>query len=216
VHQLGLRTVAIAVLGLAAACGGDDGAEPSVTSASTTTTASDAATSPTTADGGSSTSAPVADQIALRGDGLGVVDLGVHPDDAIAAVSAALGDPTVDTGWSSSSGTYGTCPGEQIRGVEWGGLVLIFTNGDTEQGSGEHLFAWRITAAPPALSTAAGFGLGATSADAEQLYPGQVEAVPPEEPFPGFLRIDADGGTITAYLDGDVVTNLEAGSPCGE
>ena len=43
------------------------------------------------------------------------------------------------------------------------------------------------------------------------------ELVPAEEPFPAFLLVEAEGGTITAYLDQDgTVTNLEAGVPCGE
>ena len=119
--------------------------------------------------------------IALRGDGLGVVALGAAPDAAIAAVSAELGEPSVDTGWEPSFSTYGTCPGEQIRGVEWDGLVLLFTDGDTAEGTGEHLFTWRVTGAPPAVSTAMGLGFGATAADAEDLYPGEVETVPAED-----------------------------------
>ena len=57
----------------------------------------------------------------------------------------------------------------------------------------------------------------ATAVDAEELYPDKVERVPAEEPFPAFLDIDAEGGPITAYLgDADAITNLEAGTPCGE
>ena len=156
-------------------------------------------------------------EIALRGDGLGVADLGAAPGDAIAAVTEELGEPDVDTGWQPASSTYGTCPGEQIRGVEWGGLVLLFTDADTEQGSGQHLFTWRVTGAPPAIGTTEGLGLGATAADAEDLYPGDVQRVPAQDPFPAFLEVDAEGGPITAYLDGtDTITNLEAGTPCGE
>jgi hypothetical protein len=155
--------------------------------------------------------------IVLRGDGLGVVDLGADPDAAVDAVSESLGTPTEDTGWQSSFSTYGTCPGEQIRGVEWEHLVLLFTDGGTTYGDGPHLFSWRITGSPPALGTATGFGYHATAADAEELYPGDVEVVPADDPFPGLLQIDAEGGTITAYLDdADVVTNLEAGVGCGD
>lgn len=163
------------------------------------------------------TTAAEAGAIVLRGDGLGIAVLGATPEPAIAAVTAALGEPTTDTGWQVSSSSYGTCPGDQIRGVEWNHLVLLFTDGQTRYGSGEHLFAWRITGAPPALGTATGFGYHATAADADELYPGAVEVVPPDDPFPGFLQVTAEGGTITAYLDdADVVTNLEAGAPCGE
>lgn len=185
------------VLSLPAACSGGDDAE-----APTTT--------PTT-DGAS------AARIALRGDGLGVADLGAAPADAVAAVTGALGEPTTDTGWQPSFGTYGTCPGREIRGVEWDGLVLLFTDEDTVEGTGEHLFSWRVTGAPPALATARGLGFGATAADAEELYPDGVEAVAAEVPFPAFLRVEAEGGVITAYLDdARTITNLEAGTPCGE
>ncbi len=179
-----------------------------------------AATSTTGPRTSTSTSTSVTDTtgaaIVLRGDGLGVVSLGATPDVAIAAVSAALGRPTADTGWEPAFSSYGTCPGKQIRGVEWDHLVLLFTDGETAYGRGQHLFTWRITGAPPALGTATGLGYKATVADAEDLYPGEVEVVPPDDPFPGFVRVNVAGGLITGYLDGDVITNLEAGAACGE
>lgn len=204
----------VLVLGLGACTDDDPDASPTTVPDVTTTTAP----ATTTTGVGSSTSgeAPEVDLV-LRGDGLGVVELGADPDVAVAAVTDVLGEPTADTGWESSFSTYGTCPGEEVRGVEWDHLVLLFTDGSTAHGDGPHLFAWRVTGSPPALGTATGFGYRATAADAEQLYPGDVEVVPPDEPFPGHLLIEAEGGTITAYLDdADVVTNLEAGVACGE
>ncbi|MEO7572172.1 MAG: hypothetical protein ABIX10_07020 [Acidimicrobiales bacterium] len=190
------------------ACSGDDDA-----GGGTTTTAA----APTTAAETNTTAEASATTIALRGDGLGVVDLGATPDVAIAAVTAELGAPTLDTGWEPSFSSYGTCPGDRIRAVEWDGLVLLHTDGDTAVGTGEHLFSWRVTGAPPALATATGLGFGAVASDAEELYPGAVEVVPPEEPFPGFLAIEAEGGLITAFLgEADEITNLEAGVGCGE
>jgi hypothetical protein len=185
-----------------------DSTESTTTSAPAETTATDATTT---------TGEPEPSDLALRGDGLGVVDFGAPPDAAVAAVRAELGDPAQDTGWEDSFSSYGTCPGEQIRGVEWGGLILLFTDGDTAEGSGEHFFTWRVIGAPPAVATANGLSWGATKADAEELYPEKVNAVPAEEPFPAFLEIDAEGGQITAFLDdSDTITNLEAGTPCGE
>ena len=205
---------AVVLVGGVGACSDDEPATSTSTPDATTTTASGTTTT------GSATTAsapePVA-EIVLRGDGLGVVELGADPNAAVAAVTAALGEPTANTGWESSFSAYGTCPGEEVRVVEWDHLILLFTDGSTAYGSGPHLFAWRVTGAPPALGTATGFGYRATAADAEDLYPGDVEVVPPDEPFPGLLRIDAEGGTITAYLDdADVVTNIEAGAACGE
>ncbi len=205
------------------ACSGDDDAGDGTTTtaaasvaADPTTTAAPITTAETTTAETTTTNAS-ATTIALRGDGLGVVDLGATPDVAIAAVTAELGAPTLDTGWEPSFSSYGTCPGEQIRAVEWGGLVLLHTDGDTAVGTGKHLFSWRVTGAPPAVATATGLGFGAVASDAQELYPGAVEVVPPEEPFPGFLAIEAEGGLITAFLgDADEITNLEAGVVCGE
>lgn len=207
-----LLIVWVAVVLLAACSGGDGTASSTTTERTTASTAS----TTTTAPADTSTTAPAAQAIVLRGDGLGVVDLGASPDAAIAAVTAALGAPTLDTGWESSFSAYGTCPGQQIRGVEWDHLVLLFTDGDTAYGTGEHLFTWRITGAPPALGTSKGLGYHATVADAQELYPDAVEVTEPDEPFPGFLQIALEGGMITGYLDGDVITNLEAGAGCSE
>lgn len=201
----------VLVAALGACSGDDDGASTSTTEAPSSTETTLASADETTI-----TTGEVAAEIVLRGDGLGVVELGATPDEAIASVTAALGAPTRDTGWEPSFSEYGTCPGDQIRGVEWDHLVLLFTDGDTAYGRGEHLFTWRITGAPPALGTAMGLGYQATVADAEELYPGAVEHIEADDPFPGFLAIAADGGSITAYLDGDFITNLEAGTPCGE
>jgi len=201
------------------ACGGDGddgrGAVDETTSTTAPATTTTTAAPSTTAEPATTTTPAVA--IALRGDGLGVVALGANPDAAIAAVTAELGAPTLDTGWEPSFSSYGTCPGEQIRAVEWDGLVLLHTDGETTYGAGEHLFSWRVTGAPPAVATAMGLGFGALAADAEELYPGQVETVPAEDPFPAFLEIQAEGGPITAYLgDAEEITNLEAGVACGE
>jgi hypothetical protein len=209
-------TLLLSAAPIVVGCSDGDG-EPTATTAPVASSTTTAAPTTTASEETTTTTAPAESAIALRGDGLGVVALGATPDAAVTAVTAELGDPSLDTGWEPSFSTYGTCPGEQIRGVEWGGLVLLFTNGDTQYGSGEHLFSWRVTGAPPPVSTATGLGYGSTAVDAEELYPGQVERVEAEDPFPAFLEIHADGGPITAYLDdGETITNLEAGAPCGE
>lgn len=208
---------ALLVVGLLTFGCTDDGSGTTATTpqdepAEVTTTSEDA-DDPTT----TTTDAEAAAGLVLRGDGLGVADLGALPDEVVAAVVEVLGEPTKDTGWQPSFGSYGTCPGARIRGVEWDSLVVLFTDGDTAEGSGEHFFSWRVNGAPPAVGTASGFGYSATKTDAEELYPGRVEVVPAEEPFPALLLIEAEGGQITAFLDDDeLVTNLEAGTPCGE
>ncbi|HEX4866356.1 MAG TPA: hypothetical protein VFV32_01895 [Acidimicrobiales bacterium] len=217
-HRPLIALVAAALL-VVAGCGSDD--EPQgragITTQATDGDVADEPAATTSEPAVSTTLPPEAAALVLRGDGLGLTTLGAPPEEAVAAVTAALGAPTRDSGWEPAFSEYGTCPGDQIRGVEWDHLVLLFTDGPTEHGSGQHLFSWRVTGAPPAVGTATGFGYQATAADAEELYPGHVVRIQAEEPFPGFLEIDAEGGRITAYLDGaDTVTNLEAGTPCGE
>src|SRR3546814_10729495 len=119
-------------------CGGDDdeGADGKATTTTVehTTTTVDATTTSTTTAEVTTTTAPGDDEsaaIALRGDGLGVVSPGSEPDAAVSAVAAALGDPSLDTGWQSSFGTSGTCPGTEVRAVGWGGPGLLFTDGPT-------------------------------------------------------------------------------------
>jgi hypothetical protein len=212
VDQVLRAALVLTALVLLGACSDDDDSR-----APTSTTSGTSAPDETSTTSSTSTTEPAAPAIALRGDGLGVVDLGAPPEEVVEAVSAELGEPSVDGGWESTSGSYATCPGERIRVVGWGGLTLLFTDGDTVHGTGEHLFTWQVTGAPPPIATAEGLGFGATAADAEELYPEMVQRVPAEDPFPAFLGIAAEGGQITAYLDDrDTITNLEAGTSCGE
>jgi hypothetical protein len=206
------RALALTVALLLLSCSDDDsGSSPTTTASTSTEAPADSTTTSTT-----TTTEPAPSAIALRGDGLGVVALGAVPDVAVAAITDELGEPSADSGWQPS-GSFGACPGDRSRSVEWGGLALLFTDGSTAYGEGEHLSTWRVNDAPPPVATAKGLGYGATAADAEDLYPDHVERVPAEDPFPAFLTIDAEGGTITAYLDeADSITNLEAGAGCGE
>ena len=208
------RALTLTVALLLLSCSDDDSGSGSTTTAPTSTEApADSTTASTT-----STTEPAPSAIALRGDGLGVVALGAVPDVAVAAITAELGEPSADSGWQpSGSSSFGACPGDRSRSVEWGGLAVLFTDGRTAHGDGEHLSTWRVNDAPPPVATAKGLGYGATAADAEALYPDHVERAPAEDPFPAFLTIDAEGGPITAYLDeADTITNLEAGATCGE
>src|SRR5687767_9474898 len=89
------------IVGLSACSDDEPALSPATALDATTTTAR--ATTTTGADPTTSEQRPP-DDIVLRGDGLGVVALGDEPDAAVAAVTAALGDPTADTGWDSSFG----------------------------------------------------------------------------------------------------------------
>lgn len=220
-HPL-LCTVVLGALVLAGACSDDGPSQatststttPTTSTSSTTSTTSPPSTSSTTAAPTTTTTEVVARIVALRGDGLGLVDFGRTPDEVVAAMAPVLGAPTDDTGWQPAAATYSTCPGNRIRAVQWEGLTALFTDVPTAWGTGEHFFQWRQTTAPPPIATAAGISVGASRRDVEEIYP---EVVAEEELVGGVvLHFRAEGGPLTGFLDGDALANLEAGEPCGE
>lgn len=126
---------------------------PTSTPATTT-----AVTSATT-----TSSAPAAGGVSLRGDGIGIATFGEAEDVAQAALVAAFGPPTLDTGWQAAN----TGMEERAnRVVMWGGLSVKFLEND----AGRYLASWRVSgfaeqvvpegAPTPALETADGLRLG--------------------------------------------------------
>jgi hypothetical protein len=182
-----------------------------------TTTATPDTTATTAAP--TTTVAPVA--LTLGRDGLGVVTFGTEAEPAIAAVSAALGAPTEDTGWVDPI-TISNCAGEELRRVSWGTLSLLF--GDPAgSGSGRRQFfassygsVAELGGAPEGLRTPEGLGLGATVAQLRGAYP-QVQITPGEEGLiePSFYVDDNLSGLLTGDADTDAVTVIFGGPFCG-
>ncbi len=117
----------------------------------------------------------------LAPDGLGVVSFGADMDEAVAAVTAALGaEPSDDTGWIDPFAEFGTCPGTEVRGVSWGDLRLIFGDADTRLVPlGErHFYGFTYRTGrrgPDGLTTAEGIGLGSSRAELEAAYGEELE-----------------------------------------
>jgi hypothetical protein len=210
-----------ALVVVAAACGGSDddvsvGGDPSSTTSSPST--SEATTSTTAAE--TTTTAP-ASGLVLGADGVGTVSFGQDPDSAIAALTSVLGEPSSDSGFvDAASSPYGFCPAPQVRGVVWGGLTLLFSDGDTAYGTaGEqaHLFTYLLDGTDPAATTEAGVGVGSTSEQVRAAYPEAVQVPGDELVAP---RFDVDlGGTEPLRLtldDAGTVTAVTGGAPCGE
>ncbi|MFQ5948231.1 MAG: hypothetical protein ACE5KX_05175 [Acidimicrobiia bacterium] len=188
-----------------------------------TTTSSTSSTS-TTSTTTTTTTAP-SPTLLLEPDGLGVVDFGADPATTIAAVTAALGiDPDVDTGLIHFfENPYGTCPMPQVRGVEWGKLVLLFTNRNGPEEFADWSYADRFDkpgAGPHDLTTAEGIGLGSTVAELEAAYGASLEIFDSEIFGPVFhvdrLTENALFGTLTGAGPGDAARSLSAGFLCGE
>lgn len=229
--------VAIAGAGLlgvvaAASCGDSQRADDTTTAPTepaSTTDSVERTTSSTTASTSSSTSAPATtvpsdDPLALRPTGIGAVEFGDGADAVISALEAELGAPSDDRTETAFSSSYGVCPGEQVRVVEWGGFVVLFSDGETpfSAGGDSTFFDWRLRdlgAATPPLQTPEGIDLGDTTAAVRAAFGPSVTVHDDDVLGPSF-RVgaypDELRGTLTATSDSGTVTALEAGSSCGE
>ena len=196
---------------------------PAATTTSTpvTTTSVTAATSTTT----TSTTLPLGPPpvpLQFLPDGLGITAFGDTPADAVFIVQSYLGAaPDSDSGWGPAWGAYGACPGSEYRQVEFGGLVLQFTDAGYFAPEGtRQFFSWAYDGSPPGIA----FGppeIGTTVADLRLLFPG-LEIYGADPLFGDTFRSSGPGphdqlwGTLTGTGDGDTVTFLSGGWGCGE
>ncbi len=220
---------------VAAACvSGDDSSSTSIpetltttsmTVAETTTTAPVTTTTPTTTTTAAPTTTTTPAIVELNDEGLQAGDVWVHfgygAEDAIAAVTAVLGSPTIDTGWIEDS----ICPAPTTRTVRWNGLWMLFTTGDTDFWSGgvEHFFTFYYSDPTPVIFTTEGIGLGSTVADLEAAYGGPLYDLA-DSPFvegEGLWSYDLQTWTgLWGYTSGlnptDTVIAINGGRGCGE
>ena len=238
-----LAGIAIALAMMAASCGDDAGgisltttttAAPTTTTtvAATTTTAAPTTTTtvaPTTTTLAPTTTTTEAPSLLLSDEGIQAGDtwvyFGYDDDDAVSAVSAVLGSPTQDSGWIDSWGSYGVCPAPEVRGVHWDGLILLFTQADTDFWSAgvEHFFAFTYTSIPPDLETTQGLALGDTIADLQAIYGGPDLLIDesPFDPSAAIWSYDAASwtgmyGFATSQNPDGVIQSITGGRGCGE
>lgn len=234
-------TMLLAVLLVLGACGDDSGGIVVTTTTTVTLTTTVAETTTTTAAPTTTTAAPTtttaapttttieAPSVLLSDEGIQAgetwVYFGYDDDDAVAAVSAVLGPPTNDSGWVDSFGSYGVCPAPEVRGVEWNGLILLFTQADTDFwfGGVEHFFAYTYTSIPPDLETTQGLALGDTIADLQSIYGGPDLFIDesPFDPSAAIWSYDAASwtgmyGFATSQSADGVIQSITGGRGCGE
>lgn len=233
------RWIVVFVVGsvLLAACGGggegSDTLAPLPTNLSTTTASSLAPLvtttgvpdSTTTSVVETTTTVPPAAKLVLRGDSLGDVRFGVDADGALAYVESLLGPPDQDSGYVDSVSEFGVCPGEQVRGVRWGDLLLLFGD-ESEVASGRmHFHGWRygpIRASvpePTGPATEGGITLGATVSEVLAAHPSAE--VFTDDVFGAGFDIDSGArGLVSGSLSKDapsgVTLTLFGGVTCGE
>lgn len=169
--------------------------------------------------------------------GLGVVSIGDPAPLSIETLTEIHGSPTRDTGWEPSFSSFGTCPGEQARLIQWGSLEVIFV----KTGQAMELFPYTIPAHPDGtlLSITEYLGsdplwrhptwydvaVGDSVADLLNVYGNRTEVIHDTQFDSFYFAIDAGPGgdaqgRITGLTSGtepdDQITSLHTGSWCGE
>jgi len=157
--------------------------------------------------------------VVLKGDGIGAFLFGADTDQVIAGLTLRWGPPDGDSGWvAASSSPYGPCPGTVVRGVNWRGFTVLFSDGATPRGptGTRHFFTWEYQVADPAhpapdkggnrppLKTAAGVSVGATVTALQAAYGNRLELFDEAPNGPQFGVQTSEGGLYGS------LTNLEA------
>lgn len=196
--------------------------EPLITTPITVATTV-APTTPPTATTGPPTSEPVAvAELVLSGDGLGSAGFGTDPDAVIQYVTSILGGNTGDSGWVAPD-TFGFCPGNEVRRVDWGSLSLLFSDASDITTGRRHFTAWEygrlgeLGDEPRGLRTAGGVTLGSRVVDVLGEFPdATVIEGDPEVEIPDQVYVD---DSFVAWVSGpdedDFVTVLFGGFRCG-
>jgi hypothetical protein len=204
-------------------------AETTSTTEATPTTTVAETTSTTEATTTSTTVAP----LVLEPDGIGAVDFGAPPGEAIAYATGFLGPPDRDSGWVDSFSEFGTCPPPEVRGVQWGtnpggfgyAFTLLFTKASTSHlpAGGEHLFGYDYFGGDIELSTAEGLTVGSSLLEGRTLYPTMEVNESPWDPANGVWVVDdnpSDAAQLAGYATGqsdtDLITSILGGVTCGE
>lgn len=173
----------------------------------------------------------------LTGDGIdvatGLLQFGTPFAKAEPALTAALGAPTKDTGVGSSFSDYGTCPGNKLRALEYGGGALWVLFGDVKVDGGPlTMYQWALTpqgtptSVPPAsalvgdLSTLE-FGIGTTVKQLKDgAATGTLEVRDGDEVIgPSFSLMDQSSGfygQLTNTKPTGTITFVQGGMSCGE
>ncbi|MGH8928567.1 MAG: hypothetical protein ACRDWH_09470 [Acidimicrobiia bacterium] len=180
--------------------------------------------STTTSIAASSTLGDPLTTLDLQPTGVGDIGFGADSEDAVAQISAVLGAPTEDTGWSPG---FETCPGTEVRVVRWTSFQAFFTNGATEwapEGT-RHFFHYGQSIRAGGgelieLRTSNGIGIGSTITELRAAYGDQV-TIEDDPVFGPFWQVGNVGagilwGTAGSIADNAMIDSINGGSGCGE
>ncbi|HVW32958.1 MAG TPA: hypothetical protein VHL53_10500, partial [Acidimicrobiia bacterium] len=178
------------------------------------------------------TTNPEGAPVVLEGDGVGAFFFGADPDQVIAGLTLRWGPPDGDSGWiPAAASPYGPCPGTVVRGVNWRGFTVLFSDGATPAGKAgtRHFFTWEYQvddlAHPardkggnrPPLATEAGVSVGATVAQLQKAYGPPLELFDEPPGGPQFGVETSKGalyGSLTGLDPAGIVRSIVSGGGC--
>jgi hypothetical protein len=202
-----------------------DGGQPAGSVTTATTAKPGPAPKPTTDEGPA---------VVLKGDGIGAFIFGADPDQVIAGLTLRWGPPDGDSGWiAAGASPYGPCPGNVVRGVNWRGFTVLFSDGATPRGQAgtRHFFTWEYQVDNPAhpvpdkggnrppLKTARGIGVGATVQALKAAYGDPLELFDEPPDGPQFGVETSEGalyGSLTSLDPGGIVRSIVSGGGCAK
>jgi hypothetical protein len=166
-------------------------------------------------------------RLELGEDGLGDVLLGSPPETVVADISALYGEPDHDSNWIvAEPNIYGSCPGAQMRAIGWGSLLTIFIK-DANDDLGGRFYTYtygydytqNVGGVDPrglGLTTAAGVGVGSTTAELDAAYGSAVTINGDAEldVWPFQISGSAIGGLLSGPDATDTVTLIELATGC--
>jgi len=153
-------------------------------------------------------------------DEVGAYSFGYDPDTVIAAVTGALGPPTIDSGW----GPHPLFEGSEYRYVAWGdSFTLSFGDNDSghEGAAGtRHFQAYEYFGSPPGLVTPEGIGVGSTVGDLYGAIPAEYlelvyDAIAGTPRIQFYLAMmDYQCFHVESDLDSSPIYGITGGYPC--
>ena len=158
----------------------------------------------------------------MREDGLGEALFGADAEEVIEYIRSLAGPPTSDSGWADPNSAFGVCPGNEVRGLVWGDLLVLFSD-DSPVASGRRHFLsysygppFAFTPQPAGMRTPRGITIGSTVAELRAAYP-EVIVNEGDDIFAANFHVsDNLNGFLTGAAETDTVESIIGGVGCGE
>ncbi|MFH2072535.1 MAG: hypothetical protein ABIJ75_06770 [Actinomycetota bacterium] len=242
--------IAVSVVSFGLFSPGDETAATSTTTSTTDPTGTTATTDPTSTTDGTGTTAttdgsaeitlpttPVSTEITPIGDpipvneltmtssDIGILDFGDDGDQVLGQLAATFGSPTQDTGFRIGDGTFGECPGDTIRVVQWGPLNVVIGGDATTN----EFLSYRmdldygdLTSPTREIATLSGLRAGDQVSVLKDIYDGfEIEYVVDPNVGEVFKLYPQGGGDlllwgpVDGHEDEDLVRGIYSPDSCG-